>query len=78
MRWGSWWVVGMPDPALGEEVAAVIVRQPGATVTESELKAFTKQRLAAYKYPRRIFFTDALPTGPTGKVLKREITIGAH
>ena len=71
-------VVGMPDPALGEEVAAVIVRQPGATVTESELKAFTKQRLAAYKYPRRIFFTDALPTGPTGKVLKREITIGAH
>ena len=66
-------VVGIADERLGEEVAAVVVRRPGATVSADELQAWTKERVAAYKYPRRIVFVDELPKGPTGKILKRAI-----
>jgi long-chain acyl-CoA synthetase len=67
-------VIGVPDPQYGEEVAAVVVKDPaGGDVTEQELSAWAKERLAAYKYPRRVFFTDAFPLGPSGKVLKREL-----
>jgi long-chain acyl-CoA synthetase len=70
-------VVGVADPALGEEVAAVVVLKDGATADAAEIQSFVKERLAAYKYPRVIQFTDALPVGPTGKILKREIRISA-
>jgi long-chain acyl-CoA synthetase len=40
----------------------------------AELKAFTKQRVAAYKYPRRVWLVESLPTGPTGTLLRREVT----
>ena len=43
------------------------------SVTEEELIGFTKERVAAYKYPRTIRFMDSLPKGPTGKVLKKEL-----
>ncbi len=66
-------VVGVPDESLGEEVAAVVVRRPGATVGADELQAWAKARVAAYKYPRRIVFVGELPKGPTGKILKRAI-----
>jgi long-chain acyl-CoA synthetase len=66
-------VIGLPDPQYGEEVCAVVVKEPGQEVTEAELSAWSKERLAAYKYPRRVFFTDAFPLGPSGKVLKREL-----
>jgi long-chain acyl-CoA synthetase len=66
-------VVGVPDRTLGEEVAALVVLRPGATVTPDELTQWTKERVAAYKYPRRIVVVDGLPKGPTGKVLKRAI-----
>ena len=66
-------VVGIADERLGEEVAAVVVRRPGATASADELQAWTKERVAAYKYPRRIVFVDDLPKGPTGKILKRAI-----
>ncbi|EUA85238.1 AMP-binding enzyme family protein [Mycobacterium ulcerans str. Harvey] len=39
------------------------------------LSDFVKERVAAYKYPRRIWFVDELPKGPTGKILKRDITV---
>jgi long-chain acyl-CoA synthetase len=66
-------VVGVPDPRLGEEVAAAVVLRPDATLDAGELQAWAKERLAAYKYPRVIAFVDELPKGPTGKILKRAI-----
>jgi long-chain acyl-CoA synthetase len=66
-------VVGVPDPALGEEVGAAVVLKPGATVTAEEIREYVKAQVAAYKYPRRVWFVAALPKGPTGKILKREI-----
>jgi long-chain acyl-CoA synthetase len=66
-------VIGVPHPELGEEVAAAVAVKPGATVTPDELRAHVKGQVAAYKYPRRVWFVDALPKGPTGKILKREI-----
>jgi long-chain acyl-CoA synthetase len=68
-------VVGMPHAELGEEVGAAVVLKPGASVSADELRAFVKAQVAAYKYPRRVWFVAALPKGPTGKILKREITI---
>ncbi|MBV8529618.1 MAG: long-chain fatty acid--CoA ligase [Candidatus Dormibacteraeota bacterium] len=66
-------VVGIPHPELGEEVGAAVVLKDGATATAEELRDFVKERVAAYKYPRRVWFLEQLPKGPTGKILKREI-----
>src|SRR3954451_24632653 len=66
-------VVGVPDDSLGEEVAAVVVLKTSAEASADEIRAYVKERVAAYKYPRKIWFSDALPKGPTGKILKREI-----
>jgi long-chain acyl-CoA synthetase len=68
-------VVGIPDDSLGEEVGAAVVLKDGADAEPEELRDFVKQRVAAYKYPRRVWLVDALPKGPTGKILRREITI---
>ncbi len=68
-------VVGVPDDALGEEVGAAVALKAGESVSEDELRAFVKERVAGYKYPRRVWLVDELPKGPTGKVLKREITV---
>ena len=70
-------VVGVPHDQLGEEVAAVVVLRPGAAADAEELKAWTKERVAAYKYPRIVAFADELPKGPTGKILKRAIDRGS-
>jgi long-chain acyl-CoA synthetase len=67
-------VFALPDPQYGEEVSAAVVLDPaGGEVTAEELSAWSKEKLAAYKYPRRIFFVDTFPLGPSGKVLKREL-----
>jgi long-chain acyl-CoA synthetase len=66
-------VVGIPHDSLGEEVGAAVALKPGATATPDELKAFAKDRVAAYKYPRYVWLVDALPKGPTGKILRREV-----
>ncbi|KUN81205.1 long-chain-fatty-acid--CoA ligase [Streptomyces griseoruber] len=67
-------VVGVGHAHLGEEIAAAVVLRPGARATPDELREFVKERVAAYKYPREIWLMDRLPTGPSGKILKREIT----
>jgi long-chain acyl-CoA synthetase len=63
-------VVGVPDPRYGEEVKAVVTLTPGAKVTSTELVAFCRRHLAAYKYPRLVEIRDEMPVGPTGKILK--------
>lgn len=67
-------VVGIPDQRHGEEIAAVVTCKPDAQVTEDELREWTRERIAAYKYPRVITF-GTIPKGPTGKMLKRSIAI---
>lgn len=63
-------VVGVPDAEWGERVAAVIIPHPSATLTADQVTAHCRQRLAPYKIPRRIEFTDALPRNALGKVQK--------
>jgi long-chain acyl-CoA synthetase len=70
-------VVGVPHHELGEEVGAAVVLQPDADVTEDELRDFVKGQIAAYKYPRVVWFVDELPKTATGKILKREIELPA-
>ncbi|KJK24862.1 4-hydroxybenzoate--CoA ligase [Burkholderiaceae bacterium 16] len=61
-------VIGVPDEAGLTKTKAFVVLKPGAQVSETELKAFVKERLAPYKYPRIIEFMDALPKTATGKI----------
>lgn len=70
-------VVGVPDPSLGEEVAAAVVVRPGAEVGVDDLRSWIREQVAPYKYPRHIAFVTELPKGPSGKILKREISPGA-
>jgi long-chain acyl-CoA synthetase len=70
-------VIGFPHDELGEEVGAVVALKPGAVATAEELRAFVKDKVAAYKYPRVVELVDVLPKGPTGKILKREISLSS-
>jgi len=66
-------VIGIAHGELGEEVGAAVALKPGASATPDELRAFARDRVAAYKCPRRVWLVDALPKGPTGKILRREV-----
>jgi long-chain acyl-CoA synthetase len=66
-------VIGRPDERLGEEVVAFVALRPGAEAQPGELIEFSKQRLAAYKYPRAVHILDELPRNAAGKVLKTEL-----
>lgn len=66
-------VIGVPDDIFGEEVLAVIVTKEGSHVTEEELKTFLSDKLADYKVPKFIRFTEELPRNPSGKILKYQI-----
>ena len=78
-------VIGVPDDLHGEEVVAVVgLKEEFRTEDEAaahrlalDIRDFAKEHLAAYKYPRRVELTDALPKGPTGKILKRSITVSS-
>jgi long-chain acyl-CoA synthetase len=67
--------IGIKHPDLGEEVAAAVALKPGASAEPDELQAFVKERVAAYKYPRHVWVVDALPKGPTGKILRRSVEV---
>jgi long-chain acyl-CoA synthetase len=66
-------VIGVPDDRLGEEIKAFVVLKPGAALEADDLIAWSKEQLAAYKYPRTVEMRDSLPVGPTGKVFKRAL-----
>jgi long-chain acyl-CoA synthetase len=66
-------VVGVPHESHGEEVRAFVILKDGAEATAEEITAFSRERLAAYKYPRQIEFRAELPMTSTGKILKREL-----
>jgi benzoate-CoA ligase len=76
-------VIGVTDADGLTKTKAFVVLKNGQTVTEAELKAFVKDRLAAYKYPRFIEFVDELPKTATGKIQRfklrdREAGNGSH
>ena len=66
-------VIGIPDATWGEALHAVIVPAAGASPTEEEIVELTRRELASYMKPKSVEFVDALPKGPTGKILKREL-----
>jgi long-chain acyl-CoA synthetase len=66
-------VVGRPDPVWGENVVAFVALRSGHTVTESELIAFARERLADYKTPESVNFRGELPKSPTGKIQRRAL-----
>lgn len=66
-------VVGVPDEQYGEEVKAFVVLQEGSSLTPEGLRDWSKERLAAYKYPRQVEVVKSLPMNATGKILRREL-----
>ncbi len=66
-------VVGLPSPSGGETVAAAVVLAAGAEPDTEAIRQHARQRLAAYKVPRRIVVVDDLPRSLIGKVLRREV-----
>jgi len=66
-------VIGRPDPRLGEEIQAYVVLRPDTSQTTDDVRAWVKERIAPYKYPREVHLVDALPKGPTGKIHKQAL-----
>jgi len=64
-------VIGVPDPLRGETLVAYVVAKEGETPEPKEILAWLKERLAAYKIPRRIELREELPRNSSGKILKR-------
>jgi len=67
-------VIGVPHEQHDEEIKAYVIRSDGATVTEDELIAWSREQMASYKYPRIVAFVDSLPMTATGKLLKRALS----
>ncbi|MBV6726277.1 long-chain-fatty-acid--CoA ligase [Nocardioides daeguensis] len=67
-------VIGVPHESHGEEIKAFVILKPGASATPEEIVAWSKEEMAAYKYPRIVEVVDALPMTATGKILKRELS----
>ncbi len=63
-------VIGVPHKDFGEGVTAVIVRTPGASLTEAQVHAALEEKLAKFKLPKKVFFVDELPRNTMGKVQK--------
>ncbi|MCL6627325.1 fatty acyl-CoA synthetase [Alicyclobacillus shizuokensis] len=68
-------VIGVPHPYWGEAVTAVLVPRSGAAADADEVLSFCRRRLAPFKVPKYVVFTDTLPKNPSGKILKRELRV---
>ncbi len=66
-------VVGMPDERMGEVGVAFVIPRAGATVDPDEVIAWSREKMANYKVPRKVFVVESLPTNPSGKILKFEL-----
>ena len=66
-------VIGVPHEKWGETAKAVVVRAKDAEVTEAEIIAYAKERLAGFKCPTSVDWADALPRNPSGKILKKDL-----
>ena len=66
-------VIGVPNAQRGEEVCAVVIPVDGESLDVEAFVGWARERLGKHKYPRRIEVVDALPMGPSHKVLKREL-----
>lgn len=70
-------VIGVPDEQFGEEIKACVVLKEGKSASPEDIVAWTKDHIAAYKYPRVVEVMDALPMTATGKILKKELRVDA-
>ena len=66
-------VIGVPDERWGEAVKAIIVPKPGETPSPEDIIAWAKERIAAYKCPKTVDFTETLPRNPSGKILRKDL-----
>ena len=66
-------VVGVPHPYTGEAVKAYVVPREGIPLEEDDVVAFVAKRLPGYKCPNKVWFVDQIPTGLTGKIIRREL-----
>jgi acyl-CoA synthetase (AMP-forming)/AMP-acid ligase II len=66
-------VIGIPDPEWGQEPCAIVVLKQGKTTSSDEIMSFCRMRLAGFKRPKKIIFTQSLPRNSMGKVLKKEL-----
>ena len=66
-------VIGVPDEKWGEAVKAIVVPKPGEQPDAEAIIAHCRAKIAGYKVPKSVDFTDALPRNPSGKVLRREL-----
>ncbi|NML68707.1 long-chain fatty acid--CoA ligase [Chryseobacterium sp. RP-3-3] len=66
-------IIGIDDEKLGEEIKAFVVRKKESKASEEDIRLWTKERIAQYKYPRIIEFIDEMPLSATGKILKKNL-----
>lgn len=66
-------VIGLPDEKWGERVVAVVVRRPGTEATEEDVRNFCNDKIARYKIPKQVIFTESLPMSASGKILKYKL-----